>query len=96
MLQAALFLCTICCQEEPRIVIARAARALKLAALHCPTFTMQDINMDHHRAAPYAVLWSNINTGFGSRTFESSGDGGGNGNHSASFSTFWNVKYVCR
>lgn len=52
--------------------------------------------MDHHRAAPYAVLWSNINTGFGSRTFESSGDGGGNGNHSASFSTFWNVKYVCR
>lgn len=56
---------------------------------------LQDINMDHHRAAPYAVLWSNINTGFGSRTFESSGDGGGNGNHSASFITFWNVKYVC-
>ena len=52
----------------------------------------QDINMDHHRAAPYSILWSNINTGIGSRTFESSGDGGGNGNHSASFSTFWNVR----
>jgi hypothetical protein len=48
--------------------------------------------MDHHRAAPYAILWSNINLGIGSRTFESSGDGAGNGNHSASFSTFWNVR----
>lgn len=53
---------------------------------------LQDINMDHHRAAPHSILWSNINTGIGSRTFESSGDGGGNGNHTASFITFWNVK----
>lgn len=48
--------------------------------------------MDHHRAAPHSILWSNINTGIGSRNFESSGDGGGNGNHSASFITFWNVR----
>jgi len=50
--------------------------------------------MDHHRAAPYAVLWSNIDTGIGSRTFESSGDGEANGNHTASFVTFWNVRYI--
>lgn len=53
---------------------------------------LQDTNMDHHRAAPHSILWSNVNTGIGSRTFESSGDGGNNGNHTASFITFWNVK----
>jgi hypothetical protein len=31
---------------------------------------MQDINMDHHRAAPYAVLWSNIDLGIGSRALD--------------------------
>lgn len=50
--------------------------------------------MDHHRAAPYATLWSNIDTGIGSRTFASSGDGGANGNHTSSWSTFWNVRCV--
>lgn len=50
--------------------------------------------MDHHRAAPYAVLWSNIDTGIGSRTFASSGNGAANGNHTSSWSTFWNVRCV--
>jgi hypothetical protein len=56
--------------------------------------TAQDINMDHHRAAPYAVLWSNINLGIGSRAFDSSGNELYNGNHTSSFITFWNVRSV--
>lgn len=56
----------------------------------------QDLNMDHHRAAPYAILWSNIDTGIGSRSFDSSGNEVINGNHSSSFITFWNVRHVGR
>ncbi|KAF6262421.1 hypothetical protein COO60DRAFT_1676006 [Scenedesmus sp. NREL 46B-D3] len=54
--------------------------------------TGKDINMDHHRAAPYAVLWSNIDLGIGSRAFDSSGNEFQNGNHTSSFITFWNVR----
>jgi hypothetical protein len=48
--------------------------------------------MDHHRGAPYAVLWSNIDLGIGSRAFDSSGNEFYNGNHTSSFVTFWNVR----
>jgi hypothetical protein len=48
--------------------------------------------MDHHRALPHSVLWSNLDLGVGSRTFDSSGDGALNGNHSSSFVTFWNTR----
>ncbi len=53
--------------------------------------TAKDLNMDHHRRGPYANLWSNIDLGIGARPFASSGDASINGNHTSSFSTFWNV-----
>lgn len=60
----------------------------------CALLVLQDINMDHHRAAPYAILWSNIDLGIGGRPFDSSGDAATNGNHTSSFVTFWGTKCV--
>jgi hypothetical protein len=70
----------------------RAAERLPGAAL-CPA-ALQDINFDHHRAAPYANLFSNINAGLGGRLFESTGNSN-NGPNTGGFATFWNIRCVC-
>ncbi len=50
-----------------------------------------DLNMDHHRWAPYENLFTDIDAGKGTRLFASSG-GGMRGNHSAAGTTFWNIR----
>ena len=50
-----------------------------------------DLNLDHHRSAPYANLFTNLNAGLGARVFEASGDVTW-GAHSARFATFHNLK----
>jgi len=50
-----------------------------------------DINMDHHRAAPYQNLFTNIDLGRGSRAFQSSG-GSRRGSQTAAYATFWNIR----
>lgn len=50
-----------------------------------------DICMDHHRAAPYQNLFSNIDLGIGSRPF-ACGGGGDRGSHTARYATFWNIR----
>jgi hypothetical protein len=50
-----------------------------------------DLNMDHHRWAPYENLFSDIDAGIGRRLFSSSG-GGERGAHTAAGSTFWNIR----
>ena len=50
-----------------------------------------DLNMDHHRWAPYENLFTDIDAGKGTRLFASSG-GGMRGNHSAAGATFWNIR----
>ncbi len=51
----------------------------------------EDINMDHHKYAPYENLFTDLDVGEGTRLFESGG-GGGAGNHSAAGATFWNIR----
>lgn len=53
--------------------------------------TGYDMNLDHHRSAPYCNLFTNVDMGIGSRVFEASGDVTW-GPHSAYFGTFWNLK----
>ena len=50
-----------------------------------------DLNIDSHRGAPYATLYSNLNLGKASRPFTSGGDGN-NGFPAAAYTTFWNLK----
>jgi hypothetical protein len=50
-----------------------------------------DLNMDHHRWAPYENLFSDIDAGVGRRLFSSSG-GGHRGAHTAAGATFWNIR----
>jgi Pectate lyase superfamily protein len=50
-----------------------------------------DLNMDHHREANYASLFSNLDCGAGTRPFNSGGSGN-RGAHSGAYSTFWNVR----
>lgn len=52
-----------------------------------------DINFDHHRLAPYENLFSDIDTGRGSRVFASSGvSGPEQGPNSGARETFWNIR----
>jgi hypothetical protein len=50
-----------------------------------------NLNMDHHRNAPYATLFTNIDLGKGTRAVNSGGSGN-RGAHSAAFSTLWNIR----
>lgn len=50
-----------------------------------------NINMDHHRNAPYATLFTNLDLGTGTRPFDSGGSDF-RGAHSASFSAFWGLR----
>jgi len=50
-----------------------------------------DLNMDHHRWAPYENLFADIDAGEGRRLFSSSG-GGNRGAHTAAGETFWNIR----
>lgn len=51
----------------------------------------ENLNMDHHRWAPYENLFAFIDAGEGPRLFSSSG-GGERGNHTAAGATFWNIR----
>jgi hypothetical protein len=50
-----------------------------------------DLRMDHHRAAPYATLWAELDTGAGTQAF-SSGGRADRGPHTAAYDTLWNVR----
>ncbi len=50
-----------------------------------------DLSMDHHRWAPYQNLFTDLDTGRGTRYF-SSGGTGTRGRHSAAGGTFWNIR----
>tara|TARA_R110000850_G_scaffold85842_1_gene185113 strand:- start:2361 stop:3911 length:1551 start_codon:yes stop_codon:yes gene_type:complete len=49
-----------------------------------------DLCIDHHRAAPYENLFTQIHVGKGSRVWKSGGSAG-KGLHTASGATFWNI-----
>ncbi|MBM4094088.1 MAG: hypothetical protein FJ276_32470 [Planctomycetes bacterium] len=51
----------------------------------------ENLNMDHHRWAPYENLFTDIDAGEGKRLFASSG-GGHRGAHTAAGGTFWNIR----
>ncbi|MEC7519052.1 MAG: glycosyl hydrolase family 28-related protein [Myxococcota bacterium] len=48
------------------------------------------LSMDHHRAAPYQTLWTELHLGDGARAFTSGGRGD-RGPHTAAYDTLWNV-----
>lgn len=50
-----------------------------------------NLNMDHHRWAPYENLFSDLDGGSGKRLWASSG-GGHRGGHTAAGETFWNIR----
>lgn len=50
-----------------------------------------NLNLDHHRWAPYENLFTDIDAGDGRRLFASSG-GGMRGLHCAAGGTFWNIR----
>ena len=50
-----------------------------------------DMNMDHHRFAPYENLFTDLDMGEGTRIF-ASGGGPDKGLHSAAGATFWNLR----
>jgi hypothetical protein len=50
-----------------------------------------DICFDHHRYAPHANLFTDIDLGEGSRMFQSGG-GAALGRHSAAWETFWCIR----
>jgi len=50
-----------------------------------------DLCFDHHRRAPHANLFTDIDLGEGSRMFQSGG-GADLGRHSASWETFWCIR----
>jgi hypothetical protein len=49
-----------------------------------------DLSLDHHRAAPYLTLWTEIDVGRGTRVWKSGG-AGNRGPHTAAYDTVWNV-----
>ena len=49
-----------------------------------------DLNLDHHRGAPFGNLFSNLYLGKGTRPFASSG-AYGRGAHAAAHNTYWNL-----
>jgi len=49
-----------------------------------------DLAMDHHRAAPYTTLWTEVDCGAGTRPFASGGSSN-RGPHTAAYDTLWNV-----
>ena len=50
-----------------------------------------DLAFDHHKYAPHANLYTNVDLGEGSRMFRSGG-GADLGRHSAAWVTFWNIR----
>ncbi|WIA36046.1 hypothetical protein OEZ86_007405 [Tetradesmus obliquus] len=50
-----------------------------------------DLNLDFHKGAPYANLYTDLDLGQGSRPFRSGGAAGA-GPHAAAYQTFWNLK----
>ena len=50
-----------------------------------------DLALDHHKYAPHANLFTDLDLGQGSRMFQSGG-GADLGRHSAAYETFWNVR----
>jgi hypothetical protein len=49
-----------------------------------------DLSLDHHRAAPYLTLWTELDVGRGTRVWKSGG-AGNRGPHTAAYDTIWNV-----
>jgi hypothetical protein len=49
-----------------------------------------DLSLDHHRAAPYLTLWTDLDVGRGTRVWKSGG-AGNRGPHTAAYDTLWNV-----
>jgi hypothetical protein len=49
-----------------------------------------DLAMDHHRAAPYSTLWTEVDAGAGTRPWQSGGSTN-RGPHTAAYDTLWNV-----
>jgi hypothetical protein len=50
-----------------------------------------DLSLDHHRRAPFANLFTNIDAGLGRDLFRSGG-GAALGRHSAAWTTLWNIR----
>jgi hypothetical protein len=50
-----------------------------------------DLNMDHHREANYASLFSQLDVGAGTRPFNSGGSGN-RGPHAGAYNTYWNIR----
>lgn len=50
-----------------------------------------DLRMDHHRAAPYTTLWTELDCGAGTSPFVSGGSGN-RGPHTAAYDTLWNLR----
>lgn len=50
-----------------------------------------DLSFDHHKYAPYANLFTDIDVGAGNRTWKCGG-GADLGKHSAAWETFWNIR----
>jgi hypothetical protein len=50
-----------------------------------------DLNMDHHREANYASLFSQLDVGAGKRPFDSGGSGN-RGPHAGAYNTYWNIR----
>ena len=55
----------------------------------------RDLNLDHHRLAPYANLYTNLTVGLGSRVFASGGNSAW-GPHTAAGATFHNIRGAMR
>jgi hypothetical protein len=51
----------------------------------------KNLSLDHHRAAPYATLWTELDLGTGTNVWKSGGSGN-RGPHSAAYDTLWNVR----
>ena len=49
-----------------------------------------DLNLDHHRGAPFGNLFTNLDLGKGTRPFASSG-AHGRGAHSGGYNVYWNL-----
>ena len=49
-----------------------------------------DLSLDHHRAAPYSTLWTELHAGAGSQIFRSGGRAD-RGPHTAAYDTLWNI-----
>lgn len=51
----------------------------------------KNLNLDHHRQAPYSNLFTNLHFGLGTRPYESGGRSN-HGPHAAAYATFWNLQ----